>query len=92
MKNKKIKLFLLLLILISLTGCTKILQTEEKKPVRNELTGQNLVENILCKPEDSTTIELYKNNGVDIDKLSKCSEFKIYKGIVIAFQKKSGSD
>lgn len=80
MKNKKIKLAILLVMLISLTGCTKVLQTEEKKPVRNELTGQNLVENILCKPEDSTTIELYKNNGVDIDKLPKCSEFKVTSG------------
>ena len=64
MKNKKIKLALLLVILISLTGCTKILQTEEKKPVKNELTGQNLVQNILCKPEDTTTIELYKSKNM----------------------------
>ena len=80
MKNKKIKLAILVVMLISLTGCTKILQTDEKKPVRNELTGQNLVENILCKPEDSTTIELYKNNRVDIDKLPTCSEFKVTSG------------
>ena len=33
MKNKKIKLAVLLVMLTSLTGCTKVLQTEEKKPV-----------------------------------------------------------
>lgn len=80
MKNKKIKIVLLVVMLISLTGCTKILQNSEKKPVQNELTGQNLVENILCRPEDNNTIELYKNNGIDVENLPKCSEFKITSG------------
>lgn len=80
MKNNKIKIVLLILMLVSLTGCTKMLQTSEKKSVKNELTGQNLVENILCRPEDEKTIELYKENGVDIEKLPTCSEFKITSG------------
>lgn len=80
MKNNKIKLVLLIVMLLSLTGCTKMLQTTEKKAVKNELTGQNLVENILCRPEDEKTIELYKDNGVDIEKLPTCQEFKITSG------------
>lgn len=80
MKNKKIALVLLFLMLISLTGCTKILKNEENKTVQNTNTGQSLVENILCQPEDSKTIDLYKQNNVDINNLPKCEEFKVSSG------------
>lgn len=80
MKNKKIVIVLLFLMLISLTGCTKILKDDSNKNVQNTVTGQSLVENILCKPEDETTIELYRQNNVDIDSLPKCSEFKVTSG------------
>jgi len=80
MKNKKIKIVLLCLMLISLTGCTKILKNEENKAVQNMTTGQSLVENILCQPTDSTTIELYNKNNIDISSLPKCEEFKITSG------------
>ena len=80
MKNKKITLVLLFIMLISLTGCTKILKNEENKAVQNQTTGQSLVENILCQPEDQSTIELYNQNNIDITKLPKCNEFKITSG------------
>lgn len=80
MKNKKITLVLLFFMLIALTGCTKILKNEENKAVQNTSTGQSLVENILCRPEDQSTIELYNQNNVDINKLPKCEEFKITSG------------
>lgn len=80
MKNKKIRLIFLFLILISLTGCTKILKNEEKKAVQNTATGQSLVENILCQPTDSSTIELYNQNNIDLNSLPKCEEFKITSG------------
>ena len=80
MKNKKITLVLLFVMLFSLTGCTKILKNEENKAVQNVNTGQSLVENILCQPEDSETLELYKQNGVEVENLPKCEEFKITSG------------
>lgn len=79
MKKKKIAI-LLIIMLISLTGCTKILKNDENKAVQNKTTGQSLVENILCQPEDQTIIELYNQNNVDISKLPKCNEFKITSG------------
>ena len=72
MKNKKILLLLLITILV-LTGCTKNLKDENNKIVINEVTGQNLTENILCQPTDEETIKIYKEHGVDIDSLPYCS-------------------
>ena len=80
MKNKKTVIILLFLMMISLTGCTKILKNSENKNVQNTITGQSLVENILCHPEDETTIELYNQNNVDLSKLPRCEEFKITSG------------
>ena len=78
---KKIKkIFLVFLILISLTGCTTTLTDSNKKVVRNPETGQNLTKNILCQPENDTVRKLYLDNGVDIESLPKCSEFKINSG------------
>ena len=74
--NKTIKILATLFVAFSLTGCTKILK-EEKKPVQNPETGQNLVQNILCQPENETTIEIYNNHNIELEKLPKCSEFKI---------------
>jgi YidC/Oxa1 family membrane protein insertase len=77
MKNKKtIKILTTIILAISLTGCTKILK-EEKKPVQNPETGQNLVENILCQPENETTRNIYKEHDINLESLPKCNEFKI---------------
>ena len=73
--NKKKKIVLLCLVLLLLTGCTKVLKDKDKKVVINEVTGQNLTENILCQPTDSETIKLYEENGVDVDKLPYCYLF-----------------
>lgn len=79
--NKKIKKIVLVLILIlSLTGCSKTLTDSNKKVVQNTETGQNLTANILCQPENETVKKLYKENNIDIEKLPKCSEFKINSG------------
>ncbi len=77
-KNKKIIIILLLLLLT--TGCTKTLTDDNKKPVKNEATGQTLTENIICKPTNKKTIEIYKENKVKIDKLPECKDFKINSG------------
>lgn len=76
MKNKTLKIITTLFLAISLTGCTKILK-DGKQPVQNPETGQNLVSNILCQPEEQTTIDIYKEHDFDLDKLPKCKDFKI---------------
>jgi len=80
-KNNRKKILIILLMLILLTtGCTKTLKGSDKKAVTNPETGQSLTENILCQPENKETIKKYKENGINIDKLPKCSEFKINSG------------
>lgn len=75
--NKKtIKILLLILSLVMLTGCTKTLTGEDKKPVKYEETGKALTENVLCRPTDENVVNLYKENNVDVDKLPKCETFK----------------
>ena len=80
-KNKKIyKIIVIILLLMLTTGCTKTLTDSNKKAVKNEGTGQNLTENILCQPTNKTTIKAYEDNGVNLKKLPKCSEFKVTSG------------
>jgi len=79
-KNKKKLIVVLLLVLMITTGCTKTLKGEDKKVVTNPETGQSLTENILCQPTNEKTIEKYKENGVDIEKLPKCEDFKVTSG------------
>lgn len=69
------KLFVLVFCLFLLTGCTKILKDSEKKPVKNEETGQALTENIICKPTNESTIKTYEEYGIDIESLPSCSKF-----------------
>lgn len=80
MNKKKIIVLLATFMLLTMTGCTKNLKDADNKVVQNKETGQTLVENILCRPENETTINLYKENEVDIDSLPKCTEFKITSG------------
>lgn len=78
MKNKKVlKVIVIFLLLITLTGCTKILKDKDNKPIKNELTGQTITENIICKPTDEKTVKIYKENKVDIEKLPDCNDIKI---------------
>lgn len=79
-KTKIIKIFTIILLLLLTTGCAKTLTDSNKKPVKNEVTGQNLTKNILCKPENKATIKAYKENKVDIDKLPSCDNYKITSG------------
>ena len=85
---KKLKKILIVFLLVFLlTGCTKQLVVEKtnKKGKKTEVvvnyekgknaTGQTLTENILCRPENEELAELYKENGVKIDKLVSCKDF-----------------
>lgn len=81
MKKKSItKVIALFAILTITTGCTKTLTDKSNNPVKNEETGQNLTENILCQPSSKEVQKIYKKNGIKIDKLPKCNEFKINSG------------
>lgn len=83
--KKNLKKYLILFILvISLSGCTKVLKDDAGNVVKNEITGQSVTENILCRPTDEKTIKLYEENGVELDKLPECSSMKVtgkYEGI-----------
>ena len=79
-KNKKFKIVIVLLLLLITTGCTKTLTDSDKKAVKNETTGQTLTENILCRPTNKETIKQYKKNGVKLEKLPTCDNFKVTSG------------
>ena len=78
--SNKIKIIIILLLLLVTTGCTQTLMDKDKKPVKNEITGQTLTKNIICQPTNKKTIEIYKENKVNIDKLPTCKDFKITSG------------
>ncbi len=73
--NKKIKITIIALVLMLMTGC---LQTFEHEDVV-------YYENILCLPEESEALDAYDSEDIDISEIPKCSEFSIisdsYEGI-----------
>lgn len=77
MKNKYIKLIVMFSLIFAVTGCATRLQGKDGKIVKSEETGQALVSNIICQPENEETIKLYKENDVDISALPKCSKYNI---------------
>ncbi len=83
MKNKLLGVLLVFIVLAS-TGCgaNDYIKDDKKQIVRYEQTGQNLPNNILCKPEaDSELYALYESYNdelkIPLEKLPSCSEFKI---------------
>lgn len=80
MKNNKVKIIIILLLLLLTTGCTKTLTDSNKKPVKNDKTGQTLTQNIICRPTNKYTIKLYEKNKVDIESLPECKDYKITTG------------
>lgn len=50
--NKKNKIIMLLVLLLTLSGCTKY-KTYDKTSITVEETGQKVVDNILCKTEET---------------------------------------
>ena len=84
MKNKILKIAIMCIVLVNLTGCTKYMKDSNNKIIKNEVTGQNLPINILCKPTDSTTLKIYeeynettKKNKVDLENLPACTTMSI---------------
>lgn len=73
MKNlKKITIVFFLLIVLSMSGCANR-KIDEK-------SGQAYVDNIFCKPTDTSLLEVYEANKIDISKLPSCEDFKITTG------------
>ncbi len=77
---KKIKITILFLLIIVITGCTSPLRNEDNQTLKYEKTGQNITENILCKPTDKEVIKIYEENDVNIENLPNCTEFSINEG------------
>lgn len=79
MKKKKILGILLLFCAFTLTGCTSYVTYKEKGKTQTAQTenGLRLAKNILCKPTDKETIDLYKKYKVKIDKLPECENMGI---------------
>ena len=75
------KIIIMLLILFSLSGCTKRFNVVIDE---NKNEQKSYVSNILCKPETKELIEVYKNNdkklSIKYDDLPKCSNLKINSG------------
>ena len=82
MKKKRfLKLFIVMACLLTLTGCArygKVEKTENKKK-----TEERIVTNILCRPTDKKTLELYEkyNNKskkkVNMKKLPECKKMNL---------------
>lgn len=77
---KKKLIVLLAFLTLTMTGCTSYLKDDSKKIVKNEVTGQNIVKNILCQPTDENTLKVYKNYKIKIDNIPSCDKFKITSG------------
>lgn len=79
---KKKIIAIVLIILLTLTGCNKNLVDGDKKRVIDEKTGQNLSANILCLPENEEIYQNYEKYeefmDVKLSDLPKCSNMKIY--------------
>ncbi len=71
----KKKILLIFMCVLLLTGCTKSMQDDDGKIVKNEKTGQTITENIICKPTDKDIVNIYEENGKKIDNLPKCENF-----------------
>ena len=65
MKNKyKIKqIFIIIMCVLLLSGCTKTLKDKKNNVVINKETGQSITENIICKPTNDNVTKLYKKKN-----------------------------
>lgn len=75
------KIVIMLLILLSLSGCTKRFNVVIDE---NKNEQKSYVSNILCKPETKELIKVYKDNdkklAIKYEDLPKCSNLKINSG------------
>ena len=69
------KILVLIISVFLLTGCTKFLKDNDNKPIKNNENGQMITENIICRPTNESTIVIYQENDINIEKLPVCSKF-----------------
>ena len=82
MKKNKVKVLILFLLVLLLTGCTTVLKDPKTKKgvvYENNDVKITLYENILCQPTDEGLIKKYNKykKKIDISKLPKCEKFEI---------------
>ena len=82
MKKNIKKIFIVLFLILVLTGCTQVLKDNKTKKAafyENDSVKITLYQNILCQPTDKGLVKEYKKykKQVDITKLPKCESFKI---------------
>ena len=82
MKNKLKKILLLLIVIVTVTGCTVTLKDPKTKKVvyyENNKVKITLNKNILCKPTDKGLIKEYNKykKQVDVNKLPDCKTYKV---------------
>ena len=79
----KKKILVLILLLVTLSGCTKRFNVETVDENENKSTKQ-YVSNILCKPESEELIKVYSENSdkllVKYEELPACKNLKINSG------------
>ncbi len=84
--KRRISLVVVLVSLIFMTtGCVKYGKVN-KKVIKKESTGQNLVTNVLCKPKDKEMLKLYdkynkkSKKQVNLEKLPSCNKMSLNNG------------
>ena len=75
MNKKKILVVILLVMTLSLTGCTKYLKDDKGQVVKEPTTGQSLASNIICQPENKDVVKTYEKHEINIEKLPTCTKF-----------------
>ena len=88
MNKKIIKFGCIMMLVFSLTGCTKYINNDKKQVIKNEENGQNVVKNILCRPNDKKLLSIYedynkkakKSEKVNIKELPECEKLKVVSG------------
>jgi len=77
-------ILLIVVLVFTITGCTRYLSDEDNKRVVNPETGQSLPSNILCLPTDPKLIEIYEqqadtnNLEFNLEDLPKCSNIRLF--------------
>ena len=83
MKNLKKICIVILLVLVTMTGCTKQLTNDKKERIVNDATGQTLTSNILCLPKDEQLMNKYNENkdilDVKLENLVVCEDMGAWK-------------
>ena len=70
-------------MLLTCTGCgnSKYIVDKEEQLVRNDVTGQSVRNDILCRPTDKELVEIYSKYEdqmqTKLKKLPECSKFKL---------------